>query len=127
MAGLEGVHCNQDTLTGPKGGRIRGSSIHCSMLLNYSLQPLLKKGVCLSFLFLFSLCLFPGRGEDELVSSGEDRTIRVWRGELSGTVWSCWCYRCPPGGVCVQVIALPALSVWAVACMDNGDILSGSR
>ena len=27
VAGLEGVHCNQDTLTGPKGGWIRGSSL----------------------------------------------------------------------------------------------------
>ncbi len=29
VAGLEGVHCtNQDTLTGPKGGRIRGSPLY---------------------------------------------------------------------------------------------------
>ncbi len=29
VAGLEGVHCTDlDTLTGPKGGRIRGSPLH---------------------------------------------------------------------------------------------------
>ena len=27
VAGLEGSQCNQDTLTGPKGGWIRGSSL----------------------------------------------------------------------------------------------------
>ena len=28
MAGLEGVHCNQDTLAGTNGGRIRGCSLY---------------------------------------------------------------------------------------------------
>ena len=32
-----------------------------------------------------------------------------------------------PGGVCVQVIRIPAISVWTVCCMGNGDIASGSR
>ncbi|KAG9123458.1 hypothetical protein FRC07_014916, partial [Ceratobasidium sp. 392] len=43
-----------------------------------------------------------------LVSSGEDRTVRVWEdGEL------------------VQTITHPAISVWAVSAMPNGDIVTG--
>ena len=34
MAGLEGVHCNQDTLTDPKGGWIRGSSLYSKVCRN---------------------------------------------------------------------------------------------
>lgn len=57
--------------------------------------------------FVYSLTALPS---GELVSSGEDRTIRVWRG-LEG----------------VQTITLPAISVWSVAvCEQTGDIVSGS-
>ena len=46
----------------------------------------------------------------ELVSAGEDRTVRIWRD--SG---------------CVQTITHPAISVWGVAaCGENGDIVSGA-
>ncbi|KAL8900988.1 MAG: hypothetical protein Q9207_005423 [Kuettlingeria erythrocarpa] len=46
----------------------------------------------------------------ELVSSGEDRTVRVWA-----------------GNECIQTITHPAISVWAVAaCPGNGDIVSGA-
>ena len=45
-----------------------------------------------------------------LVSSGEDRTVKVWRGNQ-----------------CIQTITHPAISVWTVAvCSENGDIVSGS-
>ncbi|XP_037071040.1 phospholipase A-2-activating protein-like [Pollicipes pollicipes] len=57
--------------------------------------------------FVYSVAVLPN-GVD-LVSAGEDRTVRVWRrGELA------------------QTINVPAQSVWAVACLQNGDIAAGS-
>jgi phospholipase A-2-activating protein len=57
--------------------------------------------------FIYSLASLP---TGEIISSGEDRTVRVWKG-----------YEC------VQTITLPAISVWAVAaCAENGDIVAGA-
>ena len=57
--------------------------------------------------FIYSLSSL---SSGELVSSGEDRTVRIWR-----------------GNECVQTITHPAISVWAVAvCPENGDIVSGA-
>lgn len=57
--------------------------------------------------FVYSLATLPS---GEIVSSAEDRTVRVWKGEE-----------------CVQTITHPAISVWAVAaCADTGDIVSGA-
>ncbi|SLM34914.1 polyubiquitin binding protein (doa1 ufd3) [Lasallia pustulata] len=57
--------------------------------------------------FIYSLASLPS---GELVSSGEDRTVRIWRGDE-----------------CVQTITHPAISVWGVAvCQENGDIISGA-
>lgn len=57
--------------------------------------------------FIYSLAALPS---GELVSSGEDRTVRVWNGTQ-----------------CVQTITHPAISVWSVAvCKDNGDIVTGA-
>ncbi|KAL9130428.1 MAG: hypothetical protein Q9217_001395 [Psora testacea] len=57
--------------------------------------------------FIYSLVSLPTR---ELVSSGEDRTVRIWK-----------------GNECVQTITHPAISVWGVAaCSENGDIVSGA-
>ncbi|KAK7536743.1 polyubiquitin binding protein-like protein [Phyllosticta citribraziliensis] len=57
--------------------------------------------------FIYSLAALPN---GELVSSSEDRTIRIWRGDE-----------------CVQTITHPAISVWSVAvCAVNGDIVSGA-
>lgn len=57
--------------------------------------------------FIYSLAVLPS---GELVSSGEDRTARVWNGTN-----------------CVQTITHPAISVWGVAaCKDNGDIVTGA-
>lgn len=57
--------------------------------------------------FIYSLAYLP---TGELVSSGEDRTIRIWRGDQ-----------------CVQTITHPAISVWGVAaCAENGDIVTGA-
>ena len=57
--------------------------------------------------FIYSLVSLPN---GELVSSGEDRTVRVWRGTE-----------------CIQTITHPAISVWGVAvCAETGDIVSGA-
>ncbi|KAI1419763.1 ubiquitin homeostasis protein lub1 [Xylaria sp. FL1777] len=57
--------------------------------------------------FIYSLTSLPS---GELVSSGEDRTVRIWR-----------------GSECIQTITHPAISVWSVAaCSANGDIVSGA-
>ncbi|KAI3317395.1 phospholipase A-2-activating protein [Xylariaceae sp. AK1471] len=57
--------------------------------------------------FIYALASLPS---GELVSSGEDRTVRIWR-----------------GAECVQTITHPAISVWSVAaCPANGDIVSGA-
>jgi len=57
--------------------------------------------------FIYSLASTPS---GELVSSGEDRTLRVWK-----------------GSECIQTITHPAISVWTVSvCPDNGDIVSGA-
>ena len=57
--------------------------------------------------FIYSLAALPS---GELVSSGEDRTVRVWNDTQ-----------------CVQTITHPAISVWSVAvCEENGDIATGA-
>ncbi|KAK5944795.1 WD repeat protein Lub1 [Knufia obscura] len=56
--------------------------------------------------FIYSLATLPS---GEIVSSGEDRSIRIWK-ETE----------------CVQVITLPAISVWSVDACSNGDIIAGS-
>ena len=57
--------------------------------------------------FIYSLASLPS---GELVSSSEDRTVRVWKGVS-----------------CIQTITHPAISVWGVAvCAENGDIVSGA-
>ncbi|PLB53751.1 PFU-domain-containing protein [Aspergillus steynii IBT 23096] len=57
--------------------------------------------------FIYSLDVLPS---GELVSAGEDRTVRVWNGTQ-----------------CVQTITHPAISVWAVAaCKETGDIVTGA-
>lgn len=57
--------------------------------------------------FIYSLASLPS---GEIVSSGEDRTVRIWR-----------------GNECIQTITHPAISVWGVAvCSENGDLVSGA-
>ncbi|KAJ3466714.1 hypothetical protein MRS44_004278 [Fusarium solani] len=57
--------------------------------------------------FVYSLTSLP---TGELVSSGEDRTVRIWRGTE-----------------CVQTITHPAISVWTVAANpETGDIVTGA-
>jgi phospholipase A-2-activating protein len=56
--------------------------------------------------FIYSLAVLP---DGRFVSSGEDRTVRVWQDTS-----------------CIQTITLPAVSVWSVAACPNGDIIAGS-
>ncbi|POS88025.1 hypothetical protein EPUL_001450 [Erysiphe pulchra] len=57
--------------------------------------------------FIYSLASL---STGEIVSSGEDRTLRIWK-----------------GNICVQTITHPAISIWSVAvCPENGDIVSGA-
>ena len=57
--------------------------------------------------FIYSLTTLPS---GELVSSGEDRTVRIWN-----------------GNACIQTITHPAISVWSVAaCQKTGDIVTGA-
>jgi phospholipase A-2-activating protein len=57
--------------------------------------------------FVYSLASLP---TGELVSAGEDRTVRIWKDTD-----------------CMQTITHPAISVWSVAvCAENGDIVSGA-
>lgn len=58
--------------------------------------------------FVYSLATIPG-GRGELVSSGEDRSVRIWRDDAL-----------------VQTLTLPAISVWSVSVLPNGDIVAGS-
>jgi phospholipase A-2-activating protein len=57
--------------------------------------------------FIYSLA---SSSNGEIFSSGEDRTVRIWKGQD-----------------CVQTITHPAISVWDVAvCAENGDIVTGA-
>ena len=57
--------------------------------------------------FIYSLVSLP---DGELVSSGEDRTVRIWN-----------------GSDCIQTITHPAISVWGVAaCSESEDIVTGA-
>lgn len=57
--------------------------------------------------FIYSIASTPS---GEIISSGEDRTLRIWKDSQ-----------------CVQTITHPAISVWGVAvCGENGDIVSGA-
>ncbi|XP_015769068.1 PREDICTED: phospholipase A-2-activating protein-like [Acropora digitifera] len=59
--------------------------------------------------FIYSIATLPNEGGG-FVSVGEDRTLRIWK-----------------GGECFQTITLPAQSIWSVTCLNNGDIVTGSR
>ncbi|XP_053395858.1 phospholipase A-2-activating protein-like [Mercenaria mercenaria] len=57
--------------------------------------------------FVYSIAVLPN-GQD-FVTSGEDRTVRVWR-----------------NGENTQTITHPTLSIWTVCTLVNGDIVSGA-
>ncbi|CAG9765638.1 unnamed protein product [Ceutorhynchus assimilis] len=59
--------------------------------------------------YIYSIARCKAEGAECFVSSDEDRTVRYWE-----------------NGVNVQSITLPAQSIWSVACLQNGDIVTGS-
>lgn len=60
--------------------------------------------------YIYSIAFNFELGENVIVSGGEDSTLRMWNlnGELG------------------KPITLPAQSVWSVACLKNGDIVTGT-
>ncbi|GAA6021795.1 hypothetical protein JCM11491_003878 [Sporobolomyces phaffii] len=60
--------------------------------------------------FVYSLVSIPSAAGGGLASSGEDGLIKVWNEE---------------DGECDQVIEVPALSVWSLATLANGDLACG--
>jgi phospholipase A-2-activating protein len=72
--------------------------------------------------FIYQLAVLPS---GDLVSSSEDRSVRVWKGASFGIK----CLVHPnesADGECAQVLVHPAISVWTVSTLPNGDIVSGS-
>lgn len=58
----------------------------------------------------FSIARCKALGVDSFASSDENRSVKFWEnGENTCT------------------IDLPAQSIWCVACLSNGDIVTGSR
>lgn len=55
--------------------------------------------------YIYSLSVLSTK---ELVSSGEDRSVKIWK-----------------DGKCVQTIIHPAVSIWSVAVLNNDDIITG--
>lgn len=59
---------------------------------------------------IFSIARNKASGEFDFVTSDEDYTVKYWQ-----------------NGVNIETFKLPAQSVWSVACLNNGDIVTGSR
>ncbi|GAA5826417.1 hypothetical protein JCM5353_008865 [Sporobolomyces roseus] len=60
--------------------------------------------------FVYSLVSIPSLAKGGLASSGEDGLIKIWN---------------ESDGECDQVIEVPALSVWSLAILPNGDLACG--
>lgn len=60
--------------------------------------------------YIYTMALNKAIGNDVIVTGSEDSTIRMWNsnGELG------------------DAITLPAQSVWSIACLKNGDIVTGT-
>lgn len=77
--------------------------------------------------FVYTLTILPN---GDAASGGEDRSLRIWRGIVLPPQFT----RLPPDrsglfaidGECHQTIIHPALSVWSVSAMPNGDIVTGA-
>ncbi|CAG7926799.1 unnamed protein product [Penicillium olsonii] len=90
----------------PSGAHFASAS-NDGIIRLYTLQGQLVASLYGHESFIYSLAALP---TGELVSSSEDRTVKVW----SGTE-------------CVQTITHPAISVWSVAaCKETGDIVTGA-
>lgn len=92
--------------THPSGGNF-ASADNEGVIRFWKLTGKLMGEACGHESFIYSLASL---STGEIVSSGEDRTLRIWK-----------------GSDCVQTITHPAISIWSVAvCPDNGDIVSGT-
>ena len=58
--------------------------------------------------YIYSISMM--NNNTDWVTSGEDRSVRVWQ-----------------NNEVVQTIYLPAISVWSVTVLDNGDIAAATR
>jgi phospholipase A-2-activating protein len=72
--------------------------------------------------FVYTLAVLPN---GDIISGGEDRTVRIWRGEYIFDLQVSNALIAATDGECSQTIVHPAISVWAVSTMPNGDIVSG--
>lgn len=65
--------------------------------------------------FIYSVSVIPNTDGLQFVTSSEDRSVRIWKVASQS------------GDEIVQTIRLPAQSIWSTACLENGDIVTGSR
>ncbi|CAO3660671.1 unnamed protein product [Umbelopsis vinacea] len=79
--------------------------VSCSndRLWSLSGEPLMELNGHTSFVYSVTVL-----STGELVSSGEDRSVRVWR-----------------DGQCIQTLHQPCISVWCVSALPNDDIIVG--
>ena len=90
----------------PSGAQFASAS-NDGVIRLYTLQGQLVASLYGHESFIYSLAALPS---GELVSSSEDRTVKIWNGTE-----------------CVQTITHPAISVWSVAaCKETGDIVTGA-
>ncbi|GAA5868266.1 hypothetical protein JCM1840_005619 [Sporobolomyces johnsonii] len=97
---------------GGEGGELFASGSNDGSIRLWSLLT----GNCVKVLnghdsFVYSLAAVPDHLGGGLISGGEDRTVRVWRAT---------------DGECEQTIVVPAVSVWCVTVLANGDIAAGA-
>ncbi|CEQ39924.1 SPOSA6832_01481, partial [Sporobolomyces salmonicolor] len=97
---------------GGEGGELFASGSNDGSIRLWSLLT----GDCVKVLnghdsFVYSLAAIPDHLGGGLISGGEDRTVRVWRAN---------------DGECEQTIVVPAVSVWCVSVLANGDIAAGA-
>ena len=76
--------------------------------------------------FVYSISVLPN---GDIISGGEDRTVRVWRGMHRVVLFVRYSLMLQTrpyiDGECAQILVHPAISVWSVSAMPNGDIVTG--
>ncbi|XP_063361364.1 phospholipase A-2-activating protein [Cydia amplana] len=95
-----------------RGLAVAGPDSFLSCSNDASIRLWANKGECLNTYYghsnyIYSISINPGL--NGWATCGEDGSVRLWS-----------------AGDCVREIRLPVHSVWSVACMDNGDIVTGS-
>jgi phospholipase A-2-activating protein len=75
---------------------------------------------------VYTLSILPS---GDVASGGEDRSLRIWRGIFPLPTFpglrliSCLRWA---DGECYQTLIHPAISVWSVSAMPNGDVVTGA-